>query len=989
MTKKNSFPDDSLFSSDLQRGKDDLLKNLNDEQLEAVKHKEGPLLIIAGAGTGKTSVITRKIAYIIAQKWAKPSEILALTFTDKAAGEMEERVDQLVPYGFVDTQISTFHAFGDRLLRDFAIDLGLPANFKILSATEQAIFMRENLYAFDLKYYRPISNPLSHIDELLKHFSRLKDELISPDEYLGWAENQKSPARNASSVADAGGETGNQNDAEEQEEQDKQLELAHAYQTYQDLMLQAGNLDYGDQIFLAYKLLKENKKILKDCQKRFKYILVDEFQDTNFAQYQIVRLLSDANKNVTVVGDDDQSIYRFRGASISNILSFKDDYLSCKQIVLNKNYRSTQEILDASYKLIKHNNPDRLEVQNKINKKLTALKKGELPELLYADTLSCEADQVVAKIIDLKKQKNLKYNDFAILSRANNHLEPFIQALNYKNVPNIFVGASSLFSQPEIRMLVAFLKTLAYDDDNLSFYQLATSELYNIDSNILAKYYSKIKRENKSFYELFDDINIAHKKIDEILVDIKVYRENISKDRAGEVLYEYLKEKQYFKKLMAQNSIESEIKITNIAKFFDRIAQFDHSANDKSVLAFLESLELILSVGDEVQTSDIDPDIEAVNLMSVHASKGLEWPVVFVVNMVADRFPSRDRREKIPVPDELIKEKLPEGDFHLQEERRLFYVGATRAKQNLFFSAADDYGGKRSKKLSQFILEIMDQPDVAKLKKKLSPLEKIERHAKTETTIVSATKKPVDDNLAIRLSRQQIDDYYTCPKKYYFASVIKIPLPTNWHFMYGTAIHEAIGRYFARKIRGERPSFDSVVEDFNQCFTSEGFITRSHEEERKRAGLVTLRRFFEDDQRIDLRPSQIEESFEFHENSVKIAGRYDLVLKNNDQSEIYDFKTSDVKDQKDADRRIRESMQMKMYALAWAEKYNQIPKTTLVFIESDIKGSRIFTEEDLEKTKEIILNVAQNIKRQNFKSKPDKRQCSLCPYSDICQDSAA
>lgn len=947
----------------------DLLKNLNDEQLEAVKYKTGPLLIIAGAGTGKTSVITRKIAYIISQKWAKPSEILALTFTDKAAGEMEERVDQLVPYGFVDTQISTFHAFGDRLLRDFAIDLGLAANFKILSSTEQAIFMRENLYAFDLKYYRPISNPLSHIDELLKHFSRLKDELIAPEDYLKFAEAQKAESE------------------DEVEEVEKQKELARAYQTYQDLMLQAGNLDYGDQIFLAYKLLKENKKVLKECQERFKYVLVDEFQDTNFAQYQIVRLLSQIHENVTVVGDDDQSIYRFRGASISNILSFKNDYPSCRQIVLNKNYRSTQEILDSSYRLIKHNDPDRLEVQNKINKKLIAMKKGDQPELLYADTLSCEADQAVAKIIELKKSRNLKYSDFAILSRANNHLEPFIQALNYKNVPNIFVGASSLFQRPEIRMLVAFLKTLAYDDDNLSFYQLATSELYEINSNILAKYYSKIKRENKSFYELFEDIENADNKIDEILIDIKTYREKISQDRAGEVLYEFLKEKQYFKKLMAQNSVESEIKITNIAKFFDRIAQFDHSANDKSVLAFLESLELILSVGDEVQTSDIDPDIDAVNLMTVHASKGLEWPVVFIANMVADRFPSRDRREKIPLPDALIKEKLPAGDFHLQEERRLFYVGATRAKDYLFFTAADDYGGKRSKKLSQFILEIMDQPDVAKLKNKLSPYEKIKRHAKMESNLPVKQLKKVDDNVAIRLSRQQIDDYYTCPKKYYFASIIKIPLPTNWHFMYGTAIHEAIGRYFARKIRGEKPDFASVVEDFNQCFTSEGFITRSHEEERKRAGLVTLRRFYDDDQLVNLMPNKIEESFDFNEDSVKISGRYDLILGEDDKAEIYDFKTSDVKDQKDADRRIRESMQMKMYALAWFEKYRKIPKTTLVFIESDIKGSRVFKEGELEKTKEIILEVARNIKANNFKSKPDKRQCGLCPYKDICKDS--
>jgi len=949
-----------------------LADGLNIQQKEAVRHKNGPLLIIAGAGTGKTLVITRRIAHIIKQKWAKPSEILALTFTDKAAAEMEERVDRLVPYGFVDTQISTFHAFGDRLLRDYAIDLGLPANFKILSSAEQAIFLKENLYSFDLKYYRPIANPLWHIEELLKYFSRLKDELISPADYVNWAESQISNNKI-------------QKDAEAKEEAERHLELARAYEHYQELMLQEGNLDYGDQIFLSYKLLKENNKVLKECQAKYKFILVDEFQDTNFAQYQIVRLIAKEHQNITVVGDDDQSIYRFRGASISNILSFKKDYENSKQVVLSQNYRSTQEILDSAYKLIRHNDPDRLEVKNKINKKLKSARRGDSPEFLYCQTLSSEADIVAKKIHLLRVKFKLKFNDFAILARANNHLDPFMQALNYKKIPCAFAGTSSLFQQTEIKILISFLKCLAYEDDNLSFYNLARSDIYDVDDHILSLFYSRSKRENRSFIELFEKSDAKNPRLQEMIADIKEFREKMNKLKAGEVVYEFLKKKKVFARLLEINDAASEVKIANIAKFFERIVQFDSTSHDKSTMAFLENIELIMGVSDEVTSSDIDPDLDAVNMMTVHSAKGLEWPVVFVVNLVSDRFPSRDRREKISIPDELIKERLPEGDFHLQEERRLFYVACTRAKDHLFITSACDYGGKRVKKISQFALELFDDPTLKSVSQKLTNMEKIERFNSDRQLIV---KKLFIPRELLRLSRQQIDDYFTCPKKYYLASVVGIPLPVNWHFMYGTAIHEAIGRYYGRKLRGKKPDLQSLIDDFEQSFTSEGFITRAHEEERKRKGLETLARFYSEDQQANFTPDKIEESFEFRSGKVIVSGRYDLVVRGG-EGEIFDFKTSCVKDQTEADERMKKSTQMMMYALAWRNNFNKIPKTTLIFIESNIKSSKVFKERELKKTEKMIEDVAEGIVKGDFKARPNPFQCKNCSYKDSCPDSLA
>ncbi|PKL72740.1 hypothetical protein CVV26_00575 [Candidatus Kuenenbacteria bacterium HGW-Kuenenbacteria-1] len=325
-----------------------LLENLNEEQKKAVTYKNGPLLIIAGAGTGKTTVITSRIAWLILSNQAKPEEILALTFTDKAAEEMEERVDILLPYGYVDLWISTFHSFAERILKQHAIDIGLSDNFKLLTQTEQNFLIRRNFDRFNLDYYRPLGNPTKFIQAMIKHFSRAKDEEIWPEDYLKYAEKLKKNL-NKEKIKD--------------QEIARINEIANAYHIYQQLLLENSALDFGDLINYTLKLFKKRPQILEKYQKQFKYILVDEFQDTNWAQYELIKLLSAQKNNITVSFDDDQSIYKFRGASISNVMQFKKDYPKAKQIALIKNYRSKQNILDLAYDFIQLNNPNRLEWQ--------------------------------------------------------------------------------------------------------------------------------------------------------------------------------------------------------------------------------------------------------------------------------------------------------------------------------------------------------------------------------------------------------------------------------------------------------------------------------------------------------------------------------------------------------------------------------------------------------------------------------------------------
>ena len=346
---------------------DGLLGGLDPDQRRAVTHEDGPLLVVAGAGTGKTQVITRRIAWLIATRRAKPSEILALTFTDKAADEMTVRVDQLVPYGYTDTAIATFHAFGDRLIREHALELGLPPDVRVLSRAESVIFLREHLFEFDLDAYRPLGDPTRFLSALVTLFSRCKDEDVTPDD----VHRPRGPAD--------GGGGGPRRDGRDRcrrrtspRRPPGRPSSPRAYARYQELLAANGFIDFGDQVALALRLVRESPAARSAIAGRFRYILVDEFQDTNRAQAELVTLLAEPHRNVTVVGDDDQAIYAFRGAAIDNILDFGVRYPDARTVVLRRNYRSLAPILDAAYRLVRFNDPDRLEVRTGLTKRLRA-----------------------------------------------------------------------------------------------------------------------------------------------------------------------------------------------------------------------------------------------------------------------------------------------------------------------------------------------------------------------------------------------------------------------------------------------------------------------------------------------------------------------------------------------------------------------------------------------------------------------------------------
>lgn len=966
-----------------------ILSGLNSRQKEAVRHDQGPLLIIAGAGTGKTAVIARRIAHLISTKCARPEQILALTFTDKAAAEMEERVDLLVPYGYTDIWISTFHAFGDRLLRENALELGLDPQFPVLTRPDQLIFLREHLYEFDLDYYRPKSDPARFLQALVILFGRLRDEDVSWEEYLEYARTLE-------------GKSGESPEDEELKETARiQMELSCAYRTYQKLLMQEGKVDFANQVYLALYLFRHRPLVLKRYQRQFKYILVDEFQDTNFSQFQLVKLLAEEHKNIVVVGDDNQSIFKFRGAAISNILNFMDYYPQAKRVVLTDNYRSTQTILDKAYCLIKYNDPDTLEVKCNISKELLARKRGG-PAIkhLHFDTGSTEADEVARLIEEKVKKQGFSFGAIAILVRSNNDAQAFLRALNMRSIPWRFSGNQGLYSQEEVRFLISFLRTIACPDDSVSLYHLVSfPDVYNLDMPDLIRCLNWADKKNRSLFSIFcridkitDLAGISPKtraKIDKIVQDINYYLKEARNLSTGRLLYLFLQQRGFIKKLVKEESLVNEQRLKNIARFFNIAANFQDLTQEDHLPNFVRHLDMLIAAGDDPATAEADFDLEAVNVLTLHKAKGLEFAVVFLVNLVQGRFPWPRRREPIEMPLELVKDILPSGDYHIQEERRLFYVGMTRAKQELYFTSALDYGGKRARKASQFIYEALgvspQKPEVIRRE----AIQEIERYAPRAKT-APLREKPMSCDELLVLSFRQIDDYITCPLKYKYVHILRVPIMRHHSVVYGNAIHKAILSFYQAKMQKRSFGLEDLIKSFSFSWMNEGFLSRAHEEQRFAQGKVTLSHFYEREKEKEV-PTHIEQAFNFILGKDKIIGRWDRVDLSEEGAVIVDFKTSDiVKKQKQADKRVKESLQLSIYALAYSRIEGEVPSgVEFHFVDTGLVGKGRRSEEDLEKTRELIKQASRGIRAREFPAKPEYSACKYCAYREVCAYTAS
>ncbi len=974
---------------------------LNSAQQRAVEYIDGPLLIVAGAGTGKTTVITKKIAYLLKQKIAAPENILALTFTEKAASEMQERVDSELELGYVDLQISTFHAFCQRLLEKYGVEIGLPKNARLLTDTDAWMLVRENLLEFNLEYYRPMGNPNSNIHALIDHFSQAKDELVSSGEYLAYVEGL---------ILDK--------DEAEVQEKNRLIELANAYHVYNKLLLDNNALDFGDLIFYTHKLLKERPNILQKIQERFTHILVDEFQDVNYAQYELIRLL--ANKaQLTVVGDDDQSIYSFRGSNVSIILRFKEDFPNAKGIVLTENYRSSQEILDTAYTSIINNNPDRLEVKLGLDKKLVAggKTKPATIEHIHKETLDQEVSAVIQKILELKKNDpEFEWDDCAVLVRANSHAEPFLNAFESFDIPYEFLASGGLYRQPIVLDVLAFLRIAAREYENTSWYRLMRLPCLAMSETDVQKLISGANKKSIPYYEAFTRAkeffvsSPGVEQLDKLISAVKKGIEATRFEKPTTVLYGFLEEVGYLTYLAQEETKGNPTVIRQIQylkQFFDAINAYEEVTPGSHVLGFVEHFDHILESGDAGKIFQPQDTAGSVQVLTIHGSKGLEYRYVFMVNCVEDRFPSRERSSGIELPLELTRESNEENtDFHIEEERRLFYVAITRAKEQIYFTSADYYGEdrKRKKKISRFVEELSIE------KKDLDNTDSAAVLSKFKKQI---TKKQVEHVYEVpkKFSHSQIMSFLNCPYQYKLGHVLSIRPKGSGTFSFGTSVHNTMQKFYTRiqelnrvnqaslfdlgipavteKSEGgvKVPTLEELLKMYEESWIPDWYESKKQREEYYKKGKEILEVFYMAQEGNWTVPVSLEGWFKIKVGEYVINGRIDRIDQMpNGALEIIDYKTGKSKDKLTAD----DKQQLLLYQIA-AETLPEyrhlgpVGKLTFYYVNDNMRTSFEAEEKDVEKLKEKLLTTIEKIKQGDFTPTPGPFVCKYCEFRNICE----
>ncbi len=630
----------------------DILKGLNDKQYEAVTKTQGPCLVIAGAGSGKTKVLTHKIAYLIEHEGAKPWDILAITFTNKAANEMKERITNLIGEAAKDIWMGTFHSICVKILRRFIDIIGFDSSFIIFDTSDQKTLVKGCLrdLGIDDKMFTDRS--------VLSEISNAKNEMLEPDQYQLRANGDF-----------------------------RKEKIATVYELYQKRLKENNAIDFDDIINYTIKILLENPDIMEYYSNKFKYVLVDEYQDTNKSQFTLVTMLASKHGNITVVGDNDQGIYSFRGADISNILNFEKDFPGTKIIKLEQNYRCTGNILKAANAVIKNN-------EVKYKKELwTQNEEGNLPKVYQAKNEYDEGAYVVEQIEHLKREEYYKYSDFAILYRMNTQSRAIEDILRRENIPYKIIGGLKFYERKEIKDIIAYLRLIQNGNDNLSLKRIINEPKRGIGKTSLDKVEQLSIQTGISMYEIIKNaeqygLNRVYLNSREFVNCIEEFKAKKEELPISELIKQTLKKSGYTKALENENTIEAENRIENLDEFLTVAIEFEEQEAENTLSAFLEGITL---------SSDIDnleEDEDYVTLMTLHSAKGLEFPVVFLVGMEEGIFPGY---KSISEPTEL------------EEERRLCYVGITRAKEHLFLTCSKQrtiFGSTSYNPVSRFLGEI-------------------------------------------------------------------------------------------------------------------------------------------------------------------------------------------------------------------------------------------------------------------------------------------
>ncbi len=972
-----------------------LLDGLDRRQRQAVTHADGPLLVVAGPGTGKTEVITRRVAWLIASKRARPSEILALTFTERAAEEMQARIDLLVPYGQADTAIHTFHAFGDWLLREHGHTIGRPADPRVVGRSQAIVLLRDHVFELGLERYLPLGDPTRFVAGLVDLFGHAKEEGISAQDLAAYARELEAGARAALDTTPD--ETAQEALAGLLDEASAGAELARAFEAYQRLLIDRSLIDHGDQVAEAVRLLEERPAVRSILRRRFRYIVVDEAQDANPQQHRLVRQLAGAAGNVMFVGDDDQAIYSFRGAVGQGLAELDRMYLGVQDVVLRRNYRSRKPILETARRLIRHNDPDRLEIQRGLDKSLTAVRRSRRPASVTHQAYATAADEADAVAADIQRRlgRRTSPRSIAVLVRTNADAAPVLASLDVLGIARRFSGASGLLGHREVRDVFSLMRVIHAPASSEDMYAVMTAEPYGLGGQDLTRICELASRRRRSLWDVATELleqpgllrlaPATRTVLGRLVKDLQQSIEAAHQRPAPVVLYDHLGRSGWLKRLVSTAEQGDDAPLRRIARLFEIVKEQADLVDDPRMAAVVPALRALIDAGHDPVTPESDDLADAVSVLTVHQAKGLEFPVVYVVGLAEGRFPIRARRDLLSLPAALTgrcEEDLPVA--HQAEERRLFYVAMTRARDELILShAAAGRVGGRHRRPSTFLAEALGR----EVDDATGETAKLTLEPPRETVVASGSQVQCGGAGAepLTLSYTQIDDYLACPLKYRLRHQVRVPTAPHHALVFGNALHQAAAVANGQRLRGEQVDAARLEETLEAHWQSEGFLSQAHEAARMKAGRAALARFADRSSGSDDEIVAVEQPFSVLIGDDRVRGRYDAVRRTAQGIIITDYKSGDMRDPERARQRARSSLQLQLYALAWEAEHGEQPAAVeLHFLEGDVIGQVTPTTRQLEGARKRVAQAATGIRSAAFEATPGFPACDWCPYRRIC-----
>jgi DNA helicase-2/ATP-dependent DNA helicase PcrA len=1051
---------------------------LNPEQLRAVEHGDGPLLVIAGPGSGKTRVITQRIVHLLEHvPGLEPQNILALTFTEKAAGEMKSRVRQALPNLFTFPHISTFHAFAYELVCSGASRVAptLPSmsaappvsseppgpqsqergtymnsNVRATWETEELrseragermlldkedvwVFLRQRLEQLQLEFFQKLAEPGAFLHALNDFFSRCQDELIEPDDFEEYARKAERAFLENAANLDAGER------ALEEEEIQKRKELSRVFRNSRRLLVQAGSSSLGSLIPEAVRLFDRDPETCRRYRAQFRYVLVDEFQDTNYAQVELLRRLVAPPFNITAVGDDDQAIYRFRGASHGAFDLFRRVFPGHQTVFLSRNYRSSERVLRIADVVIKKNE-DRYSGKPELKPER---EEGCPVYLPGSPDYVSEAHWVADEIQRLITQ-GASYGDVAVLYRAHAYRDRLVEELQRRGIPFAIRGLSVL-STVIIRDLLAYLNLVHSHHDNISLTRVLLAPRWNFPEEVALQVRVEAEKRRCSLYDVLTSWEKGPESTRLSVTNWGALRRLLqelhwaAQNATVTALFERLLERLQVLPLLDARDLRYKSAFEEfLREWEEKISKFPALAGPeweqegegrkpgKNLAEFLYYLQHYLEAGGKIEAPLLEDRAGAVQMMTVHAAKGLEFPIVFVLSVAPRRFPATERKAVIEFPDELRKGPLPPKNIHTQEERRLFFVALTRAQDRLYVSSVAGPGKKPSRLIDDMLADpVVTARDIVRIEVKESAVIPSEARnlALTPSSTTSqggiprfagndsraaqqelfgeapgpagvhppiaewAGREPeIEPGEKLRLSASSIEDYEDCPLKFKFGHYLKIPTGPQAALTFGNIMHRSVRRYFELRAKGEA-SFEAVKEFYEASWKKSGFEDEYQERAYKQAGLEQLRAFVEKQGSSETLPLGMESYFSLDLGEVLLEGRIDqinpLVSRapaDEDGVELIDYKTGRPRSQKDADS----SLQLSVYALAAQEVMKLKPRRlTFYCLSNNQPVHTVRTEQGLKAVKAEILTVAERIRQSEFLAVPGFA-CKFCDYRSIC-----